>query len=441
MIRLLLVGWAKIACGNAASGLFRLLAFAIAAWSLEVTALGVIALIEAYVRVVDGLLNFQSVNVMTKFLTEAEHKADHKRFAALVKAGLLVDGATAIATCLFALALLPMVGTLVGIPSTWTELAMLYCLVIATRVLGTPESVFRCFDRYWAIGLRETISGAIAVSCSLHAWWTQAGPETFLLIWMASEAIANVLFIAWSSVVLRQRGITNISGAKAAEAIRLSPGFWPMLWQTNLTFGIRVLSQQGDLLLAGAMLGPAAPGLLRAAKNIASLLSLLGRPLQQVASARIVRLWADGNTDVFLAYTRNICAAAGAAGIAMTAVFAVVGHVALELLFGPEFVEAHHVLAILMLAQAVYLAGVTLLPTMVAMELNAQFFNGIVLGTATYAMVLAIGVAPLGIIGIGLAHVAFNVVWAVYCWQKVIGRTRAVKSGRLLLAAEDGVQR
>lgn len=440
MIIQLLVGWAQIACGNAASGLLRLFAFAIAAWSLNVAALGVLALIEAYVRVVDGLLNFQSVNVMTKYLTEAELKDDRQHFAALVKAGLLVDGVTAIATSLLAAALLPLVGTLVGIPDTWTGLAMLYCLVIATRVLGTPESILRCFDQFWAIGLRETISGAVMVGGSLYAWWMRAGPEVFLLIWMTAEAFANLLFVAWTLVVLRQRGIVNLWRAKAVEAIRLSPGFWPMLWQTNLTFGIRVLSQQGDLLLTGAVLGPAASGLLRAAKSIASLLSVFGRPLQQVASARIVRLWADGKADVLLAYTRNISAAAGAAGLAVTAVFSVFGYLALDQLFGPEFVEASDVLTILMLAQALYLAGVTLLPTMVAMELSTQFFKGIVLGTIVYAIVLAVGVAPLGIIGVGLAHAAFNVVWAAYCWNKVVRYARAGKSGRLMLAAEDGAQ-
>ena len=127
-------------------------------------------------------------------------------------------------------------------------------------------------------------------------------------------------------------------------------------------------------------------------------------------------------------------------GIVATLACAVFGHDVLELLFGREFAAANDVLAILMLAQAAYLTGVTLLPTMVTLGLSSQFLNGVLLGTAAYVIVAATGVVPLGVVGIGLAHVVFNVVWAAYCWSKVIKCTRATKSGGLMLAAEKGAQ-
>ena len=424
MKRELITGWAKIANGNLAAGLLRLFGLVIAARALGVEALGVIVLIEAYARVIDGLLNFQSVNVMTRFLAELDLVRDRERFRGLVKAGLLVDGATAAGTCLLAVVALPLVGPAVGIPMTWTVPGMVFSLVIASRVLGTAEAILRCLDRYWLIGSREALSGLLMVSASLVAWSQEAGAQVFLMIWMGAEIAANIVFVALVFSALRRNGIVDVWSSNARQAIRESDGFWTMLWQTNMTFGVRILSQYGDLLIAGAVLGQASAGLLRAAKNIASVLSLLGRPLQQVASAPIARLWARGDAQTLIAYTRTICLVAGMVGLVIAGAFAVFGDLPLSLLFGSEFAVAEVTLAILMLANAIYLCGVTLLPTMLTLGLSTPFLLGVLWGTLGYAVVLFASVVPFGNPGIAVAHVAFNVVWAAYGWRRVVKRVR-----------------
>jgi O-antigen/teichoic acid export membrane protein len=422
MNRALLLGWAKISGGNIASGLLRLAALAIATRALGVSGFGIIVLIDAYVRVIDGLVNFQSVHVMTRFLTEAQHDGHIHRFRGLVKAGLLVDGATALLSFVVGIALLLAVGPTLGISPEWVPLAMLYCVVLLTRLLGVAEATFRCFDRYWAIGLRETISGITMVLGSLLAWWLQGGVTAFVLIWMFSEILANILFVGWLIVVLRLEGVGAVHDAAAGSAVSESRGFWPLLLQTNLTFGIRTLTQHGDLLITGALLGPIPAGLLRAAKNTAALLSLVGRPLQQVASAHITRLWSEGNAHALLQYTRNICIAAGGAGAAVAIIFIPYGHVPLAILFGEEFTGAARALAVLAAANAVYLAGVTLLPTMLTLGEGRQFLTGVLWGTAIFAIVMIASIDIAGIVGIALAHVAFNAVWALHNWRHVLIR-------------------
>ncbi len=425
MLQYLAIGWAKIASGNIAAGVLRLLGLAIAARSLDLASFGLLVLIEAYVRVIDGLLNFQSVNVLTRYLAEAEHADDAQRFRGFLKAGFLIDATTAVATCLLAISLLPAIHGLIGIPADWVTLAMIFCAVIATRILGTAEAVLRCFDRYWSIGLREAISSALVVAASLVAWRMGGGAWIFLLIWMGAEATANIAFLIWTVHVLRARGITAVHRADARAAVRAAPEFWPLLWQTNLTSGIRILTQHGDMLVVGAVLGPTAAGLLRAAKNLASLVSQFGRPLQQVSSAQIARLWADGRGSTLLVYNATICATAATAGLAIAAVFLVAGQIPLTLVFGPEYIQASGLLAIIMLAEAVYLAGITLLPTMVTLGLGKQFLYAILGGTTAYALVLGTGIKPFELYAVAWAHFAIYFVWAILGWGWVIHKIRA----------------
>ena len=251
----LILGWTKIAGANSVAGLLRLLAFAIMAAALDVTAVGVIALIEAYARTIDGLFNFQSVNVLTKFLTEARHRNERQRFISLVKAGLIIDGATAFAAAAIAVAALPLFGSFFGITDEWTVPAMIFCLIIGSRVLGTAEAVLRCFERFGVIGLREVVSGAILVVCALVAWWVGGSPITFLFITLFAEFVSNILFLAWSFQSMRAFDYQGVWSSDARNAIRSAPGFWRLLWHTNLTFGVRMLSLQADVLVAGAAIG------------------------------------------------------------------------------------------------------------------------------------------------------------------------------------------
>lgn len=430
----LLSGWVKLVTSNAAAGALTLAGLAVTARALDLEEFGIIVILQAYVRVVDGLFNFQSVNVLTRFLAAAEHEEERARFRGLVKAGILVDGLTAMVATLVAVLVLPLIGTFLGVSSEWTPVALLYCLVILTRILGVSEAVLRCFNHFWAIGLRGTLSALLVLLCSLGAWWAEAGATTFLVIWLLAEAIGNIIFLAWTFIALRRHSVTGIRRARAWEAIRQSQGFWGMLWQTNVTFGIRILSQDADVVVAGAVLGPAAASLLRAAKSIAGLVSQFGRPLQQVVSAPLSRLSAKGKFSRMLRYSARISLLVGGGGLLLTLLVAFFADWALLLLFGETYVEAATITVILMFARAIYLTGVTLMPMMLAVNIGKEFLYSVIAGTAVFFIVMAASVGPLGLLGIAAAHVAFEVAWSITGWLWTYRRVSELKANRLSTA-------
>lgn len=412
----LLGAWGKLVSGNAANGLLQLAIFAIAAQALELAALGVIILIQAYVRVVDGLLNFQSVNVLTNFLAGAQEAGEDARVRGLIKAGLIVDFGTAFLATAIAIICLPIAAPLLGLGEEWIILAAAYCAVIATRAFGAVEAALRCFDRFGAISFRPIISSLAIFAGSLVAWVSGAGAHVFLLIWLVGEALANLGFLIWALVSLRKDGLSNLRKSDARLAIASSPNFWPMMWQTNATFGIRMLSQEGDVIIAGAVLGPVAASLLRAAKNLANLVGQLGRPLQQVASAPIARFAARGEPGQALGYSAKIAAVACCAGLTLAAMMWWLSGPILSLAFGAEFADAAALTAILFAARGIYLSGVTLMPVLIAFDKGAQFLGSVIAGTISFFVVLGLSLGPMGLLGVGAAHIAFELVWSAYGW-------------------------
>ncbi|UAB79450.1 hypothetical protein INR77_07250 [Erythrobacter sp. SCSIO 43205] len=412
----LLIAWSKLVSGNAANGVLQLAIFAVAAQALELAALGLLIVVQAYVRFVDGIVNFQSVNVLTNFMAGAQEKGDEPRLRGLVKAGLCVDFGTAFLATLVAILALPLAADWLGITGDWLWYAGAYALVISTRAFGAIEAALRCFDRFGAISLRPACSSLVILAGSLAAWAMNAGAQTFLLIWLVGEALANLIYLGWSMLLLRRLGMENLSSADARGAIAQSPGFWPMMWQTNATFGIRMLSQEADVLLAGAVLGPAAAGLLRAAKNLANLVGQLGRPLQQIASAPIARFVEVGERQAALRYGARIAGFAFAAGLILAGVMYVFAEPILMIGFGADFAAAATITVLLFAARGLYLSGVTLMPLLLALGQSGRFLGSVIAGTVAFFAVLVWTIQPLGLVGIGAAHIAFELVWAAYGW-------------------------
>ena len=423
----LLSAWSKLVSGNAANGVLQLAIFAIAAQALELAALGVLILIQAYVRFVDGVFNFQSVNVLTRFLAEAQEAEDEGRLRGLVKAGLAIDFGTAIFATIVAVVGLPLVAPLIGIDAGWLALGAAYCLVIATRAFGAIEASLRCFDRFGAISLRPVVASLAILAGSLFAWATGGGAQMFLWAWLIGEVAANIVFLVWAMLLLRADGVGEIRTANARAAIASSQGFWPILWQTNATFGIRMLSQEGDVIVAGAVLGPAAAGLLRAAKNLANLVGQLGRPLQQVASAPISRLVARGENAGAFTYAARIAGLACLGGLLLAAIMLGLAEPVLTIAFGSEFGAAAIVTVILFAARGLYLSGVTLMPLLIALGQGGRFLGSVVAGTAAFVIVLGATIGSWGLIGIGFAHIAFALVWLAYGWvtARIVSQARS----------------
>lgn len=415
-MRQLLQGWSKLVGGNAANGVLQLAIFAIAAHALDLAMLGTLIVIQAYVRMIDGLLNFQSVSVLTNFLAQAQVRRDEAHIAGLMKVGLLVDFGTAGLASLVAIAGLPLIAPFIGLDAQWTMLAALFSCVIATRAFGALEAGLRCFDRFGAIGLRPVFVSVMVLIGTVWAWAAGGDAQVFLVVWLVGETLANLSFLGWAIVSLRRDGLTGLRRANAHAAVEKCPNFWQMMWQSNVTSGLRLLSQEGDIVIVSAVLGPVAVSLLRAAKNLANLVGQVGRPLQQIVSAQLSRLVAMNKQEAALAYAARMSMIAGGAALIISALGAVFGEFALAVFFGDAFRPAGAVLVMLLITAALFMFGIANMPLALALNRSDIALRSTLWGTVPYFFAMGLLIEPLGLLGVGVAHIAFNSTWMAFGW-------------------------
>jgi len=430
----LLVGWSKLVSSNLLAAVPFLIANAIAARSLGISGFGQVAIILAYTKVVDGIFNFQSVNVLTRFLTEALEDKNTQTFRGLVKAGFLVDVLTAVFACGVAVTGILLLQKVIGIEEELVVYALLFCLIIPTRILGVTEAILRSFNKFWTIGFRQLLLAILVLFGWMVVAWKNYGPEAYLIVWFVAELMTNLWYIIRAFVALDGTSIPDVLKANAKAAIQKAEGFWKMLFQTNITFGIRLLSQDPDIVIVGAVFGSSAAGILRAAKDIANSAGQIGRPIQQVVSPEIVRHLQYAGPRAAVVYARQtaVMFAIPAALLAISS-FWWSGH-ALAAIYGNDFYEAGTIAAVLFLAKAFYLSGVTLLPITIALGNSGDFLWAVVLATICYFAVMIVALPSLGLMAIAIAHVVFEVTWMLTGWRRVhvaMQRAESTKAFRL----------
>ena len=115
------------------------------------------------------------------------------------------------------------------------------------------------------------------------------------------------------------------------------------------------------------VVGAAATGIYKVAKQFASIPLRFADPLQQAVYPDMARYWAEGNISQFQKTLLRMGALAGGGGITIWLGFLLLGEWVLELTVGPEFMSAHELFLVYMLGFLIFMFGIAFRPAMLSM--------------------------------------------------------------------------
>jgi O-antigen/teichoic acid export membrane protein len=411
--------------GNTAATILGLGTLAVTARALTPAEFGLLVLIQSYVVIVDRLFNFQTWQAVIKYGADAL-RIGNGSIKKVINLGVRIDVATALLA--FAIAYLS-AGT-VGGWFGWNDeiilMTRVYCLTIAFNIAGTPTGILRLFDKFKLLSLQKILAEAFRLVGALVALFAGLGLEGFVLVWMGTAILGYVLLAAFAFVELRDHRLLGFPKESLRSLDSLFPGIWGFLVTTNLNSGIRLASREGDMLLVGGLLGPAAAGLYKVAKQISSLLARVSDPFYQAIYPELARLWSASRIREFVSLAVKSSAAAGIMALIGWSGFLLIGEWIIGHFLAPEYTAAFAVTSVYMLAYVIAVAGFPLHPAMLAMGKPHLTFWVHTLATLAYVPALYALVSMYGLVGAGLAYVLFYVVWtgAMLCIQAFTIQTR-----------------
>lgn len=373
---------------------------------------GILVLVQAYVTIIDKLVNFQSWQALIKYGADALEEDNPTNFKRLIKFGTFLDAGSAILGTLVTIG----VGYALGVWSVqspqFTWLMMGYSGVVLFNLIGTPKAILRLFDRFDVAAIQQIVAGGLRLGGVVGAFIIDAPLWGYLLAWLVGEVAGFLLLLVLGWRELRIRGYQGIFGTTLQGITRTYDGLWNYVWTTNLNGSVRMASRRVDTVIIGGVLGPAAVGLYEIAKKFAKILNRLSSPLYQAIYPELAKLWSGQDRKAFIRLIIRSGAMAGAGALLVWGGVFLFGTSLLNWTVGAEYVDAYAVLVWYMMAVAVEVAAFPLQPAMLAMGHPRKTFVVHVVTTVLYFGALGGLLYLFKLPGAGMAYLVYYLTWA-----------------------------
>ena len=396
--------------GRGASALLTLAATALMARALSPDYFGLVVLIHTYLLAVRGLLNLKPFEAIIRYGVSAQEEDRTDRLAQLLRMILVLDGIFAVGGTLITLALVPLVGPMLGWNSDAQNLALFYSLLMLSASTGTANGVLRLYNRFDLLGLRQAIGPLVQLLGVALAWLLEAQYPYFLLAYGSGWLVENLalLWFGWRES-RRQLGRQIWQGPVWQQHRERFPGFWRFIqvvyWQANMD----LIPKQLSLLGVGALLGAADAGLFRLAQQLAKVLTVPALLLRTVLFPDLARLWHRSDPQFAGVIKRSLVIAVLFGGaVALLSLF--LGKPAIQLLAGPEYLGAVVVIFWLMLSAGLDLGLAALRAAGYAMGFAGALLRLYLVSLLVYALLFLLLGQWLGLVGIGVATASWSAI-------------------------------
>lgn len=378
-----LKNFAVVLRGKGIAAILTLAAMALMAHALPVLEFGLVVLLHTYVLAIRGFLNFRTYEAIVKFGVPLHEAADTEGLKSLLKTTTLVDIGSGLAATLVGVGAASVAGHFLHWDADMVALARLYSLVMLSTIFNTPNGVLRIYDRFDALSVTYIVGPFLRLSGVLLAWLNDAGMAAFVAVWAIAFVLENSwLFVRGHLELKQQTGSSLWAGGNWKNALNITPELRHFIavvyWQTNLD----LLPKHLAILLAGALLGPAAAGMFRLARDFSSILSKPAMLLREVLFPDLTRILISDPVG-FNALGLKAMKVSGVAGFILVIISVPTAGPILGLI-GPEYTQAATLLTLMLVAATFELAASPLRAAAYALGKVSKTLRSYLLGVLVF---------------------------------------------------------
>ena len=413
--------------GRTATGLLGLAYLSLAAHGLGVEQFGVLVLVQTYVQVIVGITTFHSWQAVIRYGAVCLEQDDTPSFQTLVSFTTLLDIGGVIIGAVLAWFAAPWIGPHVGWSEEVVAYAQPYSLMILFTIVATPTGLLRLYDRFDILAWQVTITPALRLVGVAIAVLMSAPLWAYLLAWFIAGIVGGLalVLLGWREGV-KQKRLTNMRWS-LRDVAKTHGGIWGFCFASSFHSSLQIVTGHMSTFLVGLIATPAAAGLFKVAREVATALTKPAELLTQSIYPEFARLGSRGEWHAFSGLIQRAALLAGGAAMAILIVMAAIGEPFLGLVFGDDFVPAYATLVLLVAAASVTIAGFGFDPALYAMGrpgIPLRVNACVVL--LVYVPLLVLLTQSFGPVGAGLAMLvsATLIVGTVGLWTRSELRSR-----------------
>ena len=399
--------------GNIVTAVLSLLSLTLSARSLGPEQFGVLVMIQAYVVVIDNLVNSQSWQALIKYGSEVLERKPAEELKGLLKFGFLLDaGMALLGTVIASLGSLYCFGHFLGWSSETAMMATLYSVVILFNVRGAPIAILRLFNHFNLYALVEVMGASFKLVGVFIAFLIDAKLWLFLVIWLSAEIFRSIMLLAAGCWVLRKQGIRGVMTSTVRGISRRCEGLWGFICVSNLnSTSVRVLMRL-DVLIVGYLLGTADAGFFRIIKSFGAVVTKFGNPLRQVIYPTLTRFVASDAYPAMKQFLFKVFTSLVATGGLVWIGFLVIGNILLTVTVGNDYTVIYPETAVYLLGSVIGMSMLPINPLMMALGLHKELFMIYQVACISYIIAICIG-AQYNLVGATGAFIIFHLSFLI----------------------------
>ena len=274
--------------GMAVAQVAGVLDLAVLARSLTLVEFGQLALIISYGSIVSALIDFRVWEAILKFFNEHFAAHDFGRALAVLRVCLAIDtGTGVVATAVMAVTAKPVARLLLDDPNLADEIVLYGLMLLFTTSETTATGLFRVYQRFDLLGLKDGLGSIIRRSLSIVAALSFGSLHAVMLALVLGGLIEALIFNGLAyHLTRRQLGrVTGHTPLDSGELRRILS----FVLGTNVLGTLKLLTEHWDMLLLGWFGGPSVTGVYKVAASAAQLHHKLKIPITTISYPEIVR--------------------------------------------------------------------------------------------------------------------------------------------------------
>ena len=315
---------------------------------------GTLALVRSVTATLNALMTFQSWRALVFFGADLREKGDHGALRRLLRTLSALDLGTAVVTFGAILVATIPAAHIYGWSDETRVLLPLYGISVLFSFSGPWQGVLRLAHRHEVMAYAQLFAG---VGLTVHmalAMWLRPSLSQALLAYAVWEVVGHGLYVVvaertwsragWGAWWRRDPGEPFFERGRDVLKFMLS---------TNLSSSFRRAQAELDLMIVGALLGEAATGVYKGAKQLGSLPTKVYGYAFSVLYSELAQRLAAGDLKGFLRRVRQGALLGGGLSALIAVGGSLVAGWALRLVLGPEFAENARVPFIIFLVSGV----------------------------------------------------------------------------------------
>jgi len=324
------------------------------------TAFGTLLFIHAYMLFFSDVASFKTWQALIRFGSDEVKTEDAPRFSALIKTGLLIDGAAAIAAFLLAIGLFSGYIWLQGrigwgvetdiLDLLSYEMIILYCTVILFRQINVAIGVFRLFDKFSVLAFRALVMPFIRFIGAIIALQQGWGLKAFVAIWFAASLFSYLTLQVFAIIEISHRKFWPVIFKASLCRPKAFPGLYPFVLKTNIDSTLKSLKKNFPNIAVMLVFGPALYAVYHVAREISRILSRSISLFDQVLFPELSRMAVELDIRLLFQTMLKTAIGIGVFGFGIAAIVLMFGEGILEAAFDSSFKEAPKLAVLLLVA-------------------------------------------------------------------------------------------